>query len=175
MNNLEKKFYQLKELTSIVNLSYRQLLERMKSIIDKYRDRKELLYKKSNKWYIHFSIIKEFKRIRKPIDYKWFITITPKNQVELKYWKYVIFEMDKQLKRIESTSRIKYVVESTKSGIRHLHFITSFTNNKKIKSLINQNDLINFSAEMNTKIQSVYEVSGLHSYFKKQNKPVLLR
>lgn len=171
----EKKFYQLKELVTIVNLTYRQLLERIKIVYKEYDDRKDLINKKSNKWQIHFSLIEKFERIREPIDFKYFITIVPKNQIEIKYWKIVICDINKQLKKIDKTSRIKYVVEKTKNGIRHLHFMTSFSDYKKIRNLIKENDLINTSNEMNSKVQNIYKVKELHSYFRKQNKPVLLR
>lgn len=175
MNNLEKKFYCLKELTTIVNLSYRQLKERLKVVSKRYEDRTELIFKKSNRWYIHYSLIKEFARKRKPIDYKLFITIASKNGFELEYWKFFIIQLNKSLKKLDASTRIKYVIEPTRKDIYHLHFITSFGKLKKLKSIIKQDDITNSSNDINTKIKYVYNVKGLHSYFRKQNKPILLK
>lgn len=176
MNNLEKKYYNLRELTPIVNLKYRQLQEKIKLVSVKYKDRNDLIYKKSNVWYIHNSIIKkEFKRIRKPIDYKLFITIASANNFELDYWKYFIYKLNQTLKKLDSNARIKYVVEKTFRNINHLHFITSFGKLKQLKRIIKRDDLTNSSNDMNTKIKYITDIDGLHDYFKKQNKPILLK
>ena len=175
MNNLEKKYYNLKELIPIVNLQYRQLQQRIKIVYKRYENKKELLYKKSNEWYIHASLVKEFKRIRKPIDYKLFITIASRNQFGLDYWKFFINRLNKSLKKIDASTRVKYVIEPTKKDIYHLHFITSFSKLNIIKNLIKKDDITNSTNDMNTKIKYVYDTKGLHKYFRKQNKPVLLK
>ena len=70
----EKIYYNLKELIPVVNLRYRQLKSRVKLIHEKYKDVNEkMIYKKSNKWYIHKSIIQDFNRRRIPIYFKLFI------------------------------------------------------------------------------------------------------
>ena len=175
MNNLEKKYYNLKELVPIVNLQYRQLQQRIKIVNKKYENEKELLYKKSNEWYIHTSLVKEFNRKRKPIDYKLFITIASKNQFGLDYWKFYIKKLNKSLKKIDASTRVKYVIEPNKKDNFHLHFITSFSKLKIIKNLIKKDDITNSTNDMNTKIKYVYDTKGLHKYFRKQNKPVLLK
>lgn len=173
MNNLEKEFYNLKELSPLVNIKYRQLQEKIKIISKKYPE--NLIYKKLNKWYIHYSIVKYFRRERNLIDYKLFITIASKNHFELEYWKFFIYQLNKTLKKIDASARIKYVIEKTNSNIYHLHFMTSFSNLKALKSIIKNDDITNNSNDMNTKIVNVFEVNGLHKYFRKQNKPVLLK
>ena len=91
MKIYEKDYYNLKELIPIVNIKYRQLKERIKTISEKYKGNKELIYKKSNRWYIHNSIIlNEFKRKRKKIEYKYFITIASKNKFDKDYWRYIM-------------------------------------------------------------------------------------
>lgn len=175
MNNLEKKFYNLSELVPLVNLKYRQLQKIVKNISEKYKDRKELIYKESNRWYISYSIIKEFKRRRNLIDYKLFITIASKNQFEIDYWRYIVIQLNKQLHRIDSKTRIKYVIEKNSSNIYHLHFITNFGKIRKLSRLIKLNYITNDSNDMNVKILHIYQVKGIHKYFRKQNKPVLLK
>lgn len=175
MNNLTKKYFHLKELCPVVNMKYRQLQTKIKIVSEEYKDRKDLLYKEHNKWYIHHSIIKDFKRSRKPINYILYATIASKNQFDAAYWKFIIFRLNKTLKRLDRTNRIKYVIETTKNNTHHIHFITSFDKLKVLKKIIKEDDLTNNTNDMNTKIKYVWEVKGLHNYFKKQNKPVLLR
>jgi len=174
MNNLEKKYYHLKELSPIVNLKYRQLIEKIKVVSRKYKDREDLIYKKSNKWFIHYSLIKEFQRIRKPIDYKLFITIGSKNRFEREYWKYIIFQLNRKLKKIDPSARVKYVIE-LKDNYYHLHFKTTFGLLKQLRRLIKNDELTNDNNDMNVVIINVWDLKGLTDYFKKQFKPVLLK
>jgi hypothetical protein len=176
MNNLTTNYYNLKELSPIVNVKYRQLQIIVKKVGKKYENNEKLLFKKSNRWYIHSSIIKEFKRQRNPIDYKLFITIASKNQFDIDYWKYFITKkLNKTLKKIDASTRVKYVIEKTKRNVYHLHFITNFGKIKTLKSIIKKDDITNNSNDMNAQVQYIYDVKGLHKYFRKQNKPVLLK
>ena len=116
MKIYEKDYYNLKELIPIVNLKYRQLKERIKTISEKYISNKELIYKKSNMWHIHNSIIKEFERKRCPINYKYFVTISSKNRFDIDYWKYCVNKnLYKKLKGLDINTRVKYVIESNVS------------------------------------------------------------
>jgi len=174
MNNLEKEYYHLKELSPIVNLHYRQLQEKIKIVSKKYKDREDLIYKKSNKWLIHYSLIKEFQRIRKPFDYKLFITISSKNRFDREYWRFIILRLNRKLKKIDSSARIKYVIEF-KDNYYHLHFKTTFGLLKKLRSLIKNDEFTNDNNDMNVDIIYVWDLKGLINYFKKQFKPVLLK
>jgi hypothetical protein len=174
---LEKEYFCLKELFSLelVDLKYRQLQNRIKVISKKYEDRKDLIYKKSNRWYIHNSIIiKEFKK-KKKIDYKLYGTISSSNKFEINYWKYCIFELNKKLKKVEPLSRLKYVIETNRRNIYHLHFITSFNSINKLKQIIREDYYFDKTNDMNILIKYIWEVEGLEEYFKKENKPVLLK
>jgi len=172
---LEKKFYSLKELSPLTNIKYRQLQEKIKVIREKYVDRNDLIYKKSNKWFIHCSLVGDFTRTKYPIDYKLFVTIASKNQFDVEYWKFFICHLNKTLKKINTSTRIKYVIEKTTNNVNHLHFMTSFGNLKMLRKIIQNDDITNNSNDMNTNIKNVFEISGLHKYFRKQNKPVLLK
>ena len=176
-NIFTKDYYTLKELIPIVRLKYRQLQKRMISISLKYKDNKTLLYKKSNKWNIHKSIVKiEFSRKRKPINYQLFATISSANNYDIKYWRYIIKEqINPIIKSLEPTSRIKYVIELNKQNLYHLHFITTFERKKDLKKILADNLLTSKENDMNTLIKYIWEVKGLHQYFRKQNKPVLLK
>lgn len=175
MNILEKKYYSLIELCTIVKLKYRQLQKRVKIVNKKYSNKKELIFKKSNRWFIHNSIIKDFLPIRKPIDYKLFVTIASKNKLELKYWRIVVYHLYRSLKKSDNTTRMKYVVEQTKNGNYHLHFITSYDNLKRIRKIIIENDITNSSNDMNTKIKYITDIKNLTQYLSKENKPILLK
>ena len=170
-----QEYYTLKEISSNVKLSYRQIQIRLKEVIEKQKDKKGYLLKKSNRWYIHHTLIQEFKRKRKPLDYKLFVTIASRNKFEEEYWKFFILQLNKKLKKIDSSTRVKYVIETTNKNNFHLHFITTFNKIRKLKKMIDEDDISNSTNDMNTKIKKVVEIKGLHRYFRKQNKPVLLR
>lgn len=169
-----KEFYGLKELTTITKLHYRQLQERVKIVSKKYEDRIELICKKSNKWYIHKSIIKEFNN-KKFIDYKLFVTIASKNSYDLNCWKKIINDLNKELKKIDASTRIKYVIENNKSGVLHLHFTTTFNDIKKLQKVISTNYMTSFSNQMNSKIIAISNLNNLNVYLNKQSKQVVIR
>lgn len=171
---MEKEFFNLIEISEVVNLKYRQIQNRFKPIKAKYENRKELIFKSKNVWFIHNSILSEFKRERAPLDYKLFTTISSKNRFENEYWKFLVKDLNKKLKLIEPNCRTKYVIESTKRKIPHLHFITTFSQQKLLRKLINENIITNKSNQMNQNIQEIFDVKRLHSYLKKQNNPILL-
>jgi len=170
----EKEFYGLKELTTITELHYRQLQERVKIVSKKYEGRIELIYKKSNKWYIHKSIIKEFNN-KKHIDYKLFITISSKNSYDINCWKKIMNDLNNELKKIDGSIRIKYVIESNKGGTLHLHFITTFNQMRKLKKVISTNYMTSITNQMNTKIIEIYDIKELQKYLSKQSKPFVIR
>ena len=169
-----KEFYGLKELTTITKLHYRQLQERVKIVSKKYEGRIELIYKKSNKWYIHKSIVSEFDN-KRFIDYKLFITIASKNSYDLNCWKKIMNDLNNELKKIDASTRIKYVIENNKSGVLHLHFITSFKDTKKLQKVISTNYMTSFSNQMNSKIIPITNLTNLNEYLKKQSKQVIIR
>jgi len=178
MNNLEERFYNLKELTQIDKLKYlgyRQLIKRVKIVSNKYQGNKELIYKKSNQWYIHSTLKEEFMKVKLPIDYKQFVTIACKNNLPVAYWKIIVFQLKKELKKVDTSTRIKYTIETTKNNIKHLHFITSFANLNKLNDIIKNNTLTGNSNEMNTKILKITDLDNLHKYLRKENIPVLLK
>ena len=172
-SNLGKKYYNLCEIALIHNLTYRYLLKRVKVIFIQYGN-SELIYKKSNRWYIHASLISKFSRTKFPIDYKLFITIASKSNYEVKYWKSAIYELNNSLKVIEPKVRTKYVVEKTKKGRYHLHIMTSFGGVRKLRRAIADHNIFTRSNDMNIKIQYITDVKNLHKYFQKEHKPVLI-
>jgi len=170
-----KNYYSLKELSPIVNLTYRQLQKRIKTLNLEAID-KNLIYKKNNKWNIHQSLINQFKRKKQPINYKLFVTIASKNQFDVNYWRYLITnQLYKLLKTYDKTTRIKYVIEKTSNGIYHLHFITTFSSTKELRAILHNNIYTDNTNDMNINIKNIVIIKGLHSYFRKQNKPILLK
>ena len=176
MNYLENKYYNLKQLSPIVDIKYRQLLIRVKIINEKYKENNKLIYKISNKWFIHSSLIEsEFLRYRKKIDYTLFATINSKNNYEKEYWRYiVVHRIYKKLKEIDVSTKLRYVIE-LKNNSYHLHFKTTYGNIKQLRYLLKADELTNDTNDMNTYIQYVYYIKGLYEYFRKQNKPTLLK
>ena len=105
---IENEYYSLKELMTIVNLKYRQIQKRLKVIIEKYGSVKEKLIKISNRWYIHKSLLNEFKRKRNQIEYKLFITITLDYRTIQFYWRHIISLINRRLLKIDKKIRVKY-------------------------------------------------------------------
>jgi len=175
MNNYEKEYYNLNEISSIVNLTYRHLHNRFKKVQEKYKNNKELIFKKSNRWNINKSIVNELKRKRNPIEYKLFTTIGSEFDFEYEYWKIVIKKLnDEIINKLDKYVRIKYVIETTERGLYHLHFMITFNDEVKLNELINNNIYINDNG-MNILTKFVWEVDGLHRYFRKENRPVLFK
>ncbi|WP_372950819.1 hypothetical protein [Mariniphaga sp.] len=168
-------YYHLIELPEIVNLKYRQLQKRLKIVIEKYESEKDKLFKKSNRWYIHKSIVeKEFSRNRNlPPNYKLFITITTQIDTNSGYWRVIINEINKKLKEIDNSYRIKYVIES-KNHRQHLHFITDCDKRKELKIIFKKIPELIYLNKVNIDITTIYDEKKLQNYFKKQNKPILL-
>lgn len=171
----EKEYYTLSELSPIVNLKFRQLHKRVKDVYEKHKENGNLIYKKSNRWYIHRKLKSEFKRKRTPIDYKLYTTIASRNDFEVEYWKTFISMFYRELKNVNGSIRLKYVIERTKRDVPHLHFITTYENIKDLRKKLNEHYITAYDNDMDKKVKYVYEVKGLHEYFRKQNKPVLMR
>lgn len=171
---IEEDFYSLIELVPMVNLQYKQLQNRLKVVREKYGIEKDKLYKKSNRWFIHKCLINEFDRKVYYIDYKLFITIAAQNKTNIDYWRFIVKTINKRLKGISNSFRIKYVVES-KNQNYHLHFITNCNNRIELRKIFNDIPELTYLNKINVDITNVYEIKGLHNYFRKQNKPVLLK
>jgi hypothetical protein len=158
-----------------VNLKFRQLSKRVKDVYGKYKNNSNLIYKEFNRWFIHNKLICEFKRKRNPINYKLYVTIASKNDFEVKYWKTFISMFYKELKTVDSSTRLKYVIENNRRDTPHLHFITTYENKADLRRKLNEHYITSYDNDMDIDIQNVWEVKGLHEYFRKQNKPVLFK
>ena len=174
-NTITKQYYTLSELSPIVGLKFRQLSKRVKNVHKNFKDHKNLIFKKSNRWFIHRKLLNEFRRKRNPIDYKLYVTISSKNDFEVKYWKTFISMFYRELKNIDSSTRLKYVIENNKRDIPHLHFITTYEDIRDLRKKLNEHYITAYENDMDKHVQYVWEVKGLHWYFRKQNKPVLYK
>ena len=172
---MKQNYYTLKELIPLANINYRQLQNRILTILQNHINNPTLIHKQNGRWNIHHSIINEFVRVKNPINYKLFTTISSRNDFSQDYWKVVIKSIDEEIRNnLDKNNRTKYVIELNQSGVYHLHFMTTFNNNKELKSLINNNRYIN-NNNMNILIKQTYDVDGLHKYFRKTNKPILIK
>ena len=91
------------------------------------------------------------------------------------YWKFIIKKLYEKIKSINPKARVKYVIEQNKSKVNHLHFITSFQSKTELQKIIDDNYLTNSINGVNVKIIPVWEAKGIHKYFKKTDKPILLK
>ena len=170
----KKEYYSLVELVNIVGLKYRQLQDRILKIYSKYQNNSDLLFKQKNRWFIHNTLLPEFQRIRKPLNYKIFATINSKNSFEKLYWEYVAKQLYKRIRRIDKKAMFLYVIEKTRGDVNHLHFITTYPNKVEIRSLIKQFYLTDCTNDMNVMVKDIFYEEGIFEYLSKQNDPVLL-
>ena len=173
--NTNKEYYTLKELIPLVNLQYTQLKIRIRTIKTKYKG-SELLYKKSNRFFIHKSIIHEFRRKRKPIKYKSFITITPEGDYSRKFLRGFVRYIYGQMKEESPLERMKWVEETTRRGLLHIHILTTFNRQSQIRSYIRKHPLGHTNLNMNfVRITDDIHLRNAHKYMRKQNKPELFK
>jgi len=164
------KYYQLNQLMDITGLSLRMLKYRMLKVKDKYKDFKELLCRKSNKWQIHHSIINEFMPIRKKattsnsIEWVCFVTW---NTIE-NYDMDCHVELLKLIKeKLPLGTRIKYVIEKDKRDVNHVHFLTDASINETIRCV---NEVLNHYFnwyEIMTKITEINCLDSVQNYLAK--------
>ena len=175
--NKEQMYYNLRELIPITNLKYRQLKTRVKDVYEKFSDDKnELIYKKSNRWFIHKSILNEFDRKRKHIDFKLFITINPEGNYPSSELKSLVRHIKDNIIRESPSERIKYVLEHDNREYLHLHIMTTFDNQKKIRKYIRSHILS--ETQLNIHMKKLFfqeQVREKTEYMSKENKPVLIR
>jgi len=170
-----KDYYSLKEIEKLTDLKYRQLQNRILTIQEKYKNNVEKIYKLKNRWYIHYSIIKEFEKKKISINYKQFISISSRNKLDYDYWYIIIKDIDKDIyNNLDKYNRTRFVIEKNKNGFNHLHFLTTFNDKKLLNNIIKKNRYID-NNDMNILIENVYDVNGLYKYFRKENKPVLIK
>jgi hypothetical protein len=170
-DNVKDKYYQLNQLMSITGLSQRMLKYRMLKVKDKYKDFKELLFRKSNKWQIHHSIINEFMPLRKKVislsnstDWICFVTWNTIENYQIDYH----VQLLKLIKeKLPLGTKIKYVIEKDKRGVNHVHFLTNATINETIKC-VNQVLYQFFNwYEIMTKVTEINDLDSVQNYLAK--------
>jgi len=167
-----KEYYNLKEITSFVDIKYRQLKIRVNEVSRKY-DR-NLIHKKNNQWYIHRSIVKEFSRKRRKIDYKYFITITPEGKYPFNFLRTFVNHIISQVRQEDSPETIKYVLE-TKNDRNHIHIMTTYNNQPKFRKMLKGHSLSETKLNLHfKKLYFQYEINHKHEYMRKQNRPILV-
>ena len=175
IDKLENDYYSLKQLIPIVNLSYTQLKRRIKSIKEKFQEEK-LIFKKSNRYFIHKSIIDEFKRNRNPIDYKLFISISPEGYYDTKFLRKFVNDIYTSVNEDSPLERFRWVWETKSSGRIHIHILTTYNYQFRIRKLINNHPLgitklnIHFK-----KIKDDIHLKNELIYIRKENKSELLK
>jgi len=168
----ETNYYTLKQIEKLTDLKYRQIQNRLKILL-KEGNNDELIFKKNNKWFIHKSMIDTFKKFYYNIQFNLFITISSRNDLSINYWKYIALSINKDImNKLDKYSRTKYVIERTVRN--HLHIKVGFANKTLLRKVLAQNDFL-IANDMNILVIDVYDVKGLQDYFKKQNKPVLIK
>jgi hypothetical protein len=170
-DKVKDKYYQLNQLMNITGLSERMLKYRMLKVKDKYKNFKELLFRKSNKWQIHHSILNEFMPIRKKViqpsksvDWVCFVTWNTIDNYDMDYH----VELLKLIKeKLPSGSKIKFVIEKDKRDVNHVHFLTNATVNETIKC-VNQvlNQFFNWY-EIMTKVTEINSLDSVQNYLAK--------
>lgn len=177
----EKEYYNLKELLSVTELKYRQLLNRVKEVYEKHGSNKELIYRKSNIWFIHHTLVSEFKRKRKLILYKFWLVISPSpdNNYNMPAWYNTAKRLHNKFKAQYPSAVTRYTIEQRQDFVNHLNFLTTLTNINKIRSIVRHDIVTNDSEnKMNLHVKPIYNIESQQTiikYIEKDMRSVILR
>ena len=177
-NEVTKEYYNLKELQKICELKYRQLINRVKDVQNKYKENDPRIFKKSNQWFIHKSLIKQFNRKRKPnVKYIYMITISPSpiNNYDKEAWHSILKQLHKKFKGIESESVTRYSIEKTENFTNHVHFLSTVNNRTTIRNILDNDYFTKKGNETSIVIESVWDQKGVIKYIEKYGKSKILR
>lgn len=126
INNSKKynKWYKLKDIVTIKNISYRSLKSMVKEVYDTHNPQ-GTIEKKGRRYFIHYSILDAFqlKRPKTTTIYSHFwlsnVSWTTKNFYDIEYHKYMIAE----LKLLIPERNIIETIELDKSNRYHVHLL----------------------------------------------------
>jgi hypothetical protein len=122
-----KLYYNLAELETLTGMCSRALKYRMLDVKKKYKDVPMLLSKKYRQWYIHYTLVDEFKpkyktknRTVATYDLKTLATWNPKYNYDVKYH----LQLIKEIKESLPAKLITYTVETDNRGYNHTHLVS---------------------------------------------------
>lgn len=125
-----KRWYKLKDLVGLKNISYKSLKNMIKPIYDKYQ-KTGLIYKKGRRYYISYKILDEFelKQPRKQKAKTWYsmawrtnISYSTKERYDRDYHSEII----KQIEKATLTVNYLSAIEEDKSGRLHVHMLADW-------------------------------------------------
>ncbi len=177
-NEQTKEYYNLKELQEICGLKYRQLVNRVKEVQNKYHENDSRIFKKSNQWVIHKSLIKQFNRKRKPnVKYNFMITISPSpnNHYDHDGWRFIVLQLHKKFKVINPESVTRYSIEKTENFMNHVHILTTLNNKTILNKILDKDYYTKNGNIMSIDIEPVWDQKGAVDYIQKFVKSKILR
>ncbi len=125
--NTFKKWYKLKDLVELKNISYKSLKNMVKSIYEKH-SKTGLIYKKGRRYYISYLILDEFslKQPRKNKSLNWYshnwlanISYSTKEFYDLDYHEFIINKIREIFPKVNFLSAVE---EDSKSRL-HVHML----------------------------------------------------
>ena len=138
-NKKFKKWYKLKDLVELKNISYKSLKNMVQKIYKTYNP-KGLIHKRGRRYYISYRILDKFelKQPRKNKRKTWYshdwktnISYSTKDYYNISYHKEVI----NIIKNLSPTINYLSIIEEDKSGRLHVHMIADETKDK-IKPIV---------------------------------------
>lgn len=172
---LGKDYYNLKELIQLTNLKYSQLKRRMKIIKVKY-EKSGLIIFSGGRYFIHKSIIPKFKRERKIIDYKLFVTISPEGSYNKLYLREFVNYIYSLILEKNPLERLRWVPETSSNGYYHIHILTTYTGQRNIREIIKTHHLGVTNLDLNfKKIKDEIDLKNKLNYIRKENRSELLK
>lgn len=166
-------FYTLTELQSISKLNVRQLHNRVKEVYASIHD-KTLIAKKCNQWFIHYSILDLFGRVRAPKqnltkpEYQTEVTINLPEAYDKKYYEYIVNQFVQT-----NLQKLGYSIETNSAGKPHLHIATSQTvpEAREVLKELETDILLDLSKKDTLHIQKIRDVSKYLNYISKEVRP----
>ncbi|MBZ9632606.1 hypothetical protein LB465_17645 [Salegentibacter sp. LM13S] len=142
LNNKKlKKWYKLKDLVELKNISYKSLKNMVKDIYEKNKA-KGLIFKKGRRYYISYRLLDEFelKQPRKNKSHTWYshnwesnISYTTKDYYDLEYHQ----ELIKIIKEATPTVNYLSTIEEDKKERLHVHMLAD-EKHEVLKPILNK-------------------------------------
>lgn len=177
-SNTTNIYYTLRQLETL-NLSaltYRQLKNRIKELVNLNTIPLQLLYKEANTWHIHYSIVNKLQATRvhnkskvRANKYKNEVTINLTGNYNIEFYKYLATTVAKALKG----SKTIYSIETSKTSDSnyHLHLGTTAPIHAIVKKLkdIESTTMLKMLDNVNTNIAPIRNLTQFVNYISKQS------
>lgn len=172
------EYSKLNDIPYLTGLSIRMAKYKMKKVKEKYKNKPDLLFKKNNRWYIHYTILHEFGRERKSKkkaenayqkDWKIFGNYSIKDKYSVGYHQ----EIMNTIKAHFKDDDFYIVVGENKRKINHVHFLTTSNNLDRLNTIMKSvfhnfyslSDVRIFNEKLKDKYRAMHYLEVGHEHF----------